>query len=420
MNKILEAILSDRWAITTEALDSLMAIAFSDIDIEALEKVAGKYLQNTEGFVTVRDGVATIAISGPIFARETFVSWLMGWPSYDVLARDFNTALTNPDVTGIILQINSPGGQVDGASEFSQHIMAARGVKPVHAYVSGTAASAAYWIASAAEQIHAVDTAIVGSIGTQMGIRMIEGRAGEKSYTFISSQSPLKNADPGTDAGAKEMQAMVDALAQVFIDAVAVGRNTTAKNVVESFGKGGVFVASEAQKRGMIDGISTYEKVIQSLREGVETMELEKATAADLVAKRPELVEQIRAEALAGVQQVDAEAVRQEAVTAERARISGIEAFAVAGAEEVVAACKADGSTPEQAAVKILQHVQAKGVQTAKPEASKTAAELEALRKDELGLDKPSPQATDLKDKGGDPVAAVLADAEAVGVIRKQ
>jgi ClpP class serine protease len=409
MNKLLEALLMDRWVIAESWADKLLAIAESSVDIEALEKRMGKYMDGGET-VSIRDGVATIPVKGPIFARQTFFAWLIDAPSYDVLARDLEAALSNPEVDSIMLDIDSPGGQVTGVSEFWNHIRAGQSRKPIDAYVGGEAQSAGYWIASAARNIYGADTSLFGSIGAQLGVRVVEARAGEKTYRFVSSVSPMKNADPGTEAGAAELQSIADGIGDVFIAAVAQGRGKSKEVVVESFGKGGSFIAAEALKRGMIDGISTYETVLQSLRQGIDTMELEKATAADLAAKRPDLAEAIRAEALAGVQSVDQEKLRAEAAGAERERMTAIDALAVEGAEEIVAACKADGSTADQAAMKILQHVKAKGAQ-------QNADALQALKDAEAKAKAVGTVATDDKDKPADPIGAVLADAQAAGVI---
>ncbi len=67
----------------------------------------------------------------------------------DSFANDFQQALNNPAISNIILHIDSPGGMVTGVHECAEMIYQARGKKPMTAYVSGMAASAAYWLASA-------------------------------------------------------------------------------------------------------------------------------------------------------------------------------------------------------------------------------------------------------------------------------
>jgi ClpP class serine protease len=193
----------------------------------------------------------------------------------------------------------------------------------------------------------------------------------------------MKNADPGTDAGAAQIQANVDALAQVFIETIARNRNTTAENVVESFGKGSVFVAADALKRGMTDEIGTFEGTLEALKQELSTMDYSKLTVAALTENRADLVAEIQSAAVASVEKIDAEAIRAEAAKAERERIAAIEDLAMPGAEDVIAACKADGSSPEQAAMKVLKAAKAA------PKAGGASAHLAALRQTEASLTPP-------------------------------
>ncbi len=82
-------------------------------------------------------------------------------------------------------------------------------------------ASAAYWIASACDRIYASDSAIVGSIGVQS---FMKSETQDGTIRFVSSQSPAKNRDPGTGEGARDVQAVIDTLAEVFVQKVARNR----------------------------------------------------------------------------------------------------------------------------------------------------------------------------------------------------
>lgn len=356
MKRAIEAVLAHQWAIMPEMLETIASIAERESEysgnLQALEAKLGRPLGNTMT-ATVRDGVAVVPVEGPLFRRANLMTEYSGASSYEVVARDFTQALADPNVTGILLSIDSPGGEVNGSSELASMIAASD--KPVWAYVGGTVASAAYWIASAADKIITADTAIAGSIGVQAGYTVKDSKAGEKSYRFVSSQSPMKNASPDTDAGARSIQATVDGLAQVFVDTVARNRGITTESVLESFGQGAVFVAAEALQRGMIDGISTFEETLQSMKQELASMDYSKITVATLTEARADLVAEIQAAAIAGVEQVDVEAVRAEAATAERDRIVQLEALAMPGTEALIAGFKADGTKPEVAAFAILK-----------------------------------------------------------------
>lgn len=391
--RALDAVLAKPWAITADALDQIEAISNRENDyagnLDALEARLGRPLGNTMA-ATVRDGVATIPVEGPLFAKANLMTMYSGATSYDVLATDFTEAIDDPNVKAIILNIASPGGQVDGASEFAQMVRAARGTKPIVAFVSGSAASAAYWVASAADSIVAADTAQIGSIGVQMGLRVSDPKAGEKSYRFVSSNAQNKNADPGSDAGAKQIQSIVDDLEAVFIGAVAENRNTTSDAVIESFGNGAVFAANTALTKGMIDKIGTYEAVFSDLSNGDNQMDLKTLSLAALTEARPDLVAAISDQAVAQVAKPDLAAIRAEATTAERTRIAAIDALAMPGAESIIAEAKADAAaTADSTAVKLLAAVRA-GTVGAAAAADPAAAALAGMKQTEAGVIAPT------------------------------
>lgn len=420
MKRAIDAVLAQPWAIADGWLDTIADIATRESEyhgnLEALEAKLGRPLGNTMK-TTVRDGVAVIPFEGPLFRRANLMTEYSGASSYDTLATDFTAALEDPSVKAIIGYFDTPGGQVNGASELAAMIAAARGKKPMVAFAGGTMASAGLWIGSAFDRIVAADTAIVGSVGAQAGYTVREPKPGEKSYRFVSSQSPLKNADPGTEAGAAESQKMVNDLAQVFIDSLAANRGTTSEKVLELYGQGAVFVAGEALKRGMIDAIGTFENLFSQLSNEVKSMDFASLTVASLTDNRPDLVKAISDQAVASIEKPDLAAIRAEGAEAERKRIAGIEALSMPGAEEVIAAAKADASaTPESTAMKVLAAVR-ENPAAAKPATG--AAALEAIKKTEAELDAPTPSAGAEGGKKDDPVAFAIAAAQQAGVFPK-
>lgn len=385
-SRVIQAIAGETWAIRPEALESILAIAAREHDyadnLEALEQKLGRPLLNTER-ATVRDGVAVVPVSGPLFRRANLFVQVSGATSYDMLATDLRAAVDNPDVKAILLNIDSPGGAASGVNELSKQVRAIRGVKPVIAYIGGQGASAAYWLASAADQIVAEDSAMIGSVGAMIGVTVSGDRSGERSYTFVSSQSPLKNADPGTAEGARELQRLTDEMAQVFIDTVAENRGVTADDVLAQYGQGAVFTGVEAIKRGMVDELGTFESVMQRLAQGdaaastsraaarstqssktkpgasagnpkpeEENMDLEK-----LKAEHPDLYAQVLEE---GKAQGRAEGEKAGA-EAERQRIQAIEELGMDGHAELLTKAKfAEPMTAEAVAMEIVKAEKAK------------------------------------------------------------
>lgn len=262
----LDAALNAVWAMEEQALESLLAIAARENDVspEALDAYASKTLANAQQ-ARVRDGVAVLDAVGPLFKRANIFTAISGATSYTIMRADLQAALDDPKVKAIVLNIDSPGGEASGTAELAQAIYDARGTKPIVAYVGGNGASAAYWIASAADRVVVSSTAVLGSIGVQVAYRESEPKAGEKVYRFVSSQSPNKNPELGTEAATSQIQQTIDAMASVFVADVARNRGVATETVLSDFGKGGIFVGQMAVEAGLADSIGTFEAVLAEL-----------------------------------------------------------------------------------------------------------------------------------------------------------
>jgi signal peptide peptidase SppA len=290
------------WAITETALQTILEIAARENESpQAVAAKLGRDLQNTYN-VTERQGIAVIPVTGPLFRYANLFTAVSGASSYELIARDFTTALENPQIKGIILDIDSPGGEVNGVSELANMVYAARGVKPIVAYASGDAASGAYWIASAADEIIVSETSALGSIGV---VGMYRGKTNE-SVEIVSSQSPHKRLDPQSDEGRARLQSRIDSMADVFISAIARNRNVTAEAVQAQFGGGDVLIGAQAVSAGLADRVGALESLITQLSQPKQ--EKAEMNFEALNKDYPHLVEQIR----------------QEGAQAERSRIEGI------------------------------------------------------------------------------------------------
>lgn len=333
------------WAIEPAMLDTIRAIAQREGEgVEALEAKLGRPLQNTRA-ATLRGSVAIVPVTGPIFRYANLFTMISGATSLDALAKDFTAALEDTAVTSIVLDINSPGGQVTGIADFAAMIRASS--KPVIAFVDGLAASAAYWIASAAGKVVMGKSAMAGHVGA---VLTLDIRKDPNKVDIVSSQSPNKRPDVTTDAGRAQMQAMVDAQAQVFIEDVAAYRGLTPEAVMADWGGGAVHIASQAVALGLADQVSTLEEVIAGLAGKPQSKPANplsfKGTAMNLEelrAAHPDLCASLVAEG------------RESGAAAERDRIASVEAQTIPGHEALVAALKYDGKTSgPEAAVQVL------------------------------------------------------------------
>lgn len=270
--RVLEHLKNTPWVMTRDWIHTVFDIAsrerISAEELRAIERELGHRLENANRG-RLRDGVAVIPVHGPLFRFANLFTALSGATSMELLARDIGSALDDPGVGAIVLDIDSPGGEVTGTHELAELIFAARSEKPIIAFVSGLGASGAFWIASAASRVVVSETALLGSIGTVIAItdfsRQDEKR-GIRTKEIVSRQSPKKRLDAFTPDGEQELQRIIDDLAQVFVGAVARNRAVSEKMVISDFGRGSLLVGAQAVAAGMADQVGTLEVQVQELR----------------------------------------------------------------------------------------------------------------------------------------------------------
>jgi signal peptide peptidase SppA len=271
--RVMSAVMEYPWAISDDGMALIerildRAITGTDVDIEAVATQIGRPLDNTGGRVEMRGSVAVFDIQGPLFRRSDLFTNISSSTTVENLAVDLQRAADNSLITHILLNIDSPGGQVNGIQEFADQVREVAAIKPVVAYIDGIGASGAYWIASAANTIVLNDTSMVGSIGVVASIRDNRGaqeKQGVRQYEIVSTQSPFKRPDVATEQGRAQIQEMVDALASVFIDRVASFRGVSAEDVMARFGQGKMLPAKQAMDAGMADEISRFEPLVARL-----------------------------------------------------------------------------------------------------------------------------------------------------------
>lgn len=253
---------SQTWAIQQESLQLLREIAAREHvpDFEAVLAKQGQALDHADEVQVREGGVAVVDVRGPIFRYASFFTRISAAMSIEQAALDLRAAQDDPRVRSIVLNVDSPGGDVNGVSEFAQMVRDSR--KTVTAYVGGTAASAGYWIASAASRIVASNTAVLGSIGVVASFYMDDD---ESLVEIVSSQSPDKRVDPRSDSGRQKVQSRVDDLADVFISTVASYRRVSRDKVLADFGRGGVLIGAKAIAAGMGDAVGSLESLIAEL-----------------------------------------------------------------------------------------------------------------------------------------------------------
>jgi len=277
VKKFLASLLNEPWLIE-EAWLEMMVQSFlgSEVatDPKMLEILKSDRLMGTRS-AKIRGSKAVVPIHGPIFSRPNILTeWLGIGMVLGNITGDIQSLLENPDIESIILDIDSPGGTVTGINEASNFIKVASEKKPITAYVGGVGASAAYWLASAANEIVLDATSRVGSIGVVVAYP--SPQADNDGYIeIVNTASPNKRPDISTKEGKKVITAELDDLAEVFISTVATNRKVSEDTVLSKFGKGGILVGQKAISAGMADRLGSFEELMtENNEEGDFTMKL--------------------------------------------------------------------------------------------------------------------------------------------------
>ena len=243
-------------------------VRLSDWEVEAIvEPERSLFAARRESAGATRGGVAVLPIYGTLVHRDHDVGGASGGGlvSTESIAHALRSADANPDVGTIVLDIDSPGGSVLGIEELAAVMESIR--KPIVAVANGLAASAAYWIASVADELVVTPSGEVGSIGV-VAVHEDHSEAlaadGVK-LTFVTAganKAEGNSAAPLSEEARAHLQSQIDAYYSTFVKTVARGRGVTPKAVEANFGQGRVFVAREALRLGMVDRVATLDETI--------------------------------------------------------------------------------------------------------------------------------------------------------------
>jgi capsid assembly protease len=226
----------------------------------------------TPGKKSVGD-IAVIRISGFITQKASLFTMLFGGTSSEMLAATVQAAMAEPSIGAVVLDVDSPGGEVFGVPEAAAVIRGARGAKPMVAISNPFMASAAYWLAAQADEVVALPSSMTGSIGI-IATHVDESKALEKGglevteFTHGKRKAEESSARPLTDEARASIQARVDAFGAMFEADVAKGRKVSLATVRAKFGEGAIFMAQEAKPAGLVDRVGTLDEVLGDLARG--------------------------------------------------------------------------------------------------------------------------------------------------------
>jgi signal peptide peptidase SppA len=273
--------LSAPWAITPEGFETVCSIIdrraagvrLTDDEIRAIvdesraefeaRHEASQGLQQRGG-----NKVALISIYGTILPRPVLNISGGGGTSMQEFMRAFKAADEDPSVGAILLDVDSPGGSAYLVPEAGA--MIANASKPVTAIANAVAASAAYWLASQADEFVVTPSGQVGSIGVfarhvDFSEQLAQEGVKVTLVSFGANKTEGNPYEPLSDDARATIQASVDEYGEMFVDAVARGRGVSPEDVRAKFGDGRMFSAVAAAGLGMVDRVATFDAVVEQM-----------------------------------------------------------------------------------------------------------------------------------------------------------
>lgn len=364
----------------------------------------------------LKDGVAVIKISGPI-ERDARVSFWTGLPytaGQDIIREGIEAALADPEVSAILLSIDSPGGVVSGTKELADYIASIRDKKPIAAYADGLCASAAFWLAAATGQVFAPKTAQLGSIGV-IAVLTDWTRAADKagitrtvihSGKWKAAGSPDK---PLTDEERDLFQKRLTDIHTIFTADVVAHLSLAASST--AWAEGQTFLAEEALTLGLLT------QIVQDRDEAVAILKAQISKGdifmnlEELKAKYPDLAKELATEITAQIaaEQSAALAVKIEEASANAQKDTLALVAAIGGAEiaqkaETLIAAKISASQLEALKPLLANSAAPQPDKADDPEAKFRAEILAAIN---AASGEPLPASKTTK-----PASALMADAE--------
>lgn len=264
--EVVMASLADRLGITHLAYLGGQSISMAKASLDDDEGY--DYQARADRGYDLVGSVAVIPVHGTLVKKLGTLRPYSGMTGYDGIRQAFLTALTDRKVKAIMLDIDSPGGEVAGCFDLVDTIYEARGDKPIWAILNEGAYSAAYAIASAADRIIVPRTGGVGSIGViVMHVDMSKALTSAGfQVTFITYGEAKADGHPEiplSNEAAARIQAEVDAMGTLFVDTVARNRGIAASKVKAT--QAATFMAADGVRLGLADAVMAPDAAFRAL-----------------------------------------------------------------------------------------------------------------------------------------------------------
>ncbi|MBU9608243.1 S49 family peptidase [Burkholderia multivorans] len=277
---LISEFLSTPWAIMPERLSAFAGLiarwslgATADADTMASVRAdAANVAARRSSARTGSGAIAVLPMYGVVTQRGNMADDISGPGSIStqLFTQALRAALADDSVDAILLDIDSPGGSVYGVQELADEIYQARAQKPVVAIANSLAASAAYWLGSAAAEFYVMPGGEVGSIGVWSAHEDWSKAMADAGVTttLISAGRYKTEGNPYEPLSAEAksfMQSRVDDYYAAFTKSVARNRGVSVTSVRDGMGQGRVLGAQAAKDAGMVDDIATFDEVIRRM-----------------------------------------------------------------------------------------------------------------------------------------------------------
>ncbi len=240
---------------------------------------------------------AIIPIHGILTKKPGAFDGFLGMTSYEKIHEEMESALGDKSIETILLDIDSPGGEVNGVFDLADFIYSARGKKRIIAIANDDAYSAAYAIASSAEKVFVSRTSGVGSIGV-IASHIDQSRFDEKQgikYTTIfagSRKNDLNPHEPMTSESLESLQKEVDRLYEMFLQLTARNRGLSIEKIRST--EAGLYFGEKAVEIGLADGMAILSSINKNRSITMNEQTTNDLETDNLTKYRTEVLELIR------------------------------------------------------------------------------------------------------------------------------
>ena len=214
------------------------------------------------------DGIAVITISGTLVKKASWMDAESGLQSYETIRGQIADARNDRGIRGVLLDVDSPGGEVGGLFDLADEVFALRESKPCYAIANDEAFSAAYALASSAQRLFVTRTGGVGSIGV-IAVHMDQSGWDEKmgrKYTAIyagARKNDFSTHEPLSDGARENLQGEVDRLYEMFV--ASVSRNRSLAPALVRKTDAGLFWGEKAISAGLADQIGSFDDALAAV-----------------------------------------------------------------------------------------------------------------------------------------------------------